>query len=210
MTPSPGRLGNWTANLFFIRRQAFVLAVSNVTLLPVVLPLAPAKTLLSRFPAATGEVLQRLGIPPHLIASELEAMGECVAARASDHRILGSITDLGWSLEAYLDGRPLVDVAVHLADTPCGPLGMKQPVAVTPLDWGASRIDVVELRARLEPHRARDGCGRRRANPFRRLRQCERRPTLPVSAPHGGIATVTITSHPATSVAPLPVHVPVH
>jgi len=34
-------------------------------------------------------------------------------------------------LDAYLDGRSLLQVALHLADTPCGPLKMESPRDVT-------------------------------------------------------------------------------
>ena len=46
---SDNRLGEWSANLFFIGRQQIVLGVNNMTLLPVLLPFAPNKTFLSRF-----------------------------------------------------------------------------------------------------------------------------------------------------------------
>jgi hypothetical protein len=34
-------------------------------------------------------------------------------------------------LDAFLDGRPLVEVALQLAEAPCGPLGMECPRRAT-------------------------------------------------------------------------------
>ena len=59
---STGRLGDWFANLLIVRRQQLVLAVSGVTLLPVLLPAATFKTLPQRFPVAVADMLVALGI----------------------------------------------------------------------------------------------------------------------------------------------------
>lgn len=48
LSGSSGRLGDWFANVLIIRKQPIVLAVSGVTLLPVVLPAAPFKTVPER------------------------------------------------------------------------------------------------------------------------------------------------------------------
>jgi hypothetical protein len=120
-------LGDWTANMVILNRQQLVVAVSGRTLLPVILPLAPAKTLPARFPAAVGDVLLRLMFDPMLVAAEMSAMAECFVDRTNDRRVLGSLNEFIFMLEWYLDGRPLVDVALHLAKTPCGPLRGEYP-----------------------------------------------------------------------------------
>lgn len=124
---SDTRLGDWTANLFFIGRQQIVLAVNNTTLLPVLLPIAPNKTFLPRFVEAAGEMLMALGIDRKQCLAEMAAMGECIVAPTNDRRVLGTINDFGRMLEVYLDGRPLPEVALHLAETPCSPIGMDRP-----------------------------------------------------------------------------------
>ena len=58
-------------------------------------------------------------------------MESVVYARTASRQILGSLNDFVWICGAYLDGRPLLDVALHLADTPCGPLRMDSPRHVT-------------------------------------------------------------------------------
>jgi hypothetical protein len=126
-TPSTTRLGDWTANVVILRRQHLVLAVSQVTLLPVLLPLAPARTLIARFPEAVGGVLGGLGVDPQKVAHELAALGTCTVTGTNDPRVLGSMNDFVRMLDSHLDGRPLVEVALELAEAPCGPLGMESP-----------------------------------------------------------------------------------
>jgi hypothetical protein len=128
---STTRLGDWTANLFFIGRQQLVLAVNNTTLLPVLLPIAPAKTFLARFAEAAGEMLMALGIDRQHALSEITAMSECIVAPTSSRQVLGTINDFGRMLEAYLDGRPLPEVALHLSEAPCSPIAMESPRRAT-------------------------------------------------------------------------------
>lgn len=128
---SDARLGDWTAHLFFIGRQQLVLGVNNTTLLPVLLPVAPNKTFIPRFAEAAGEMLMAIGIEDRqAVLAEMSAMGECLVAPTNDRRVLGTINDFGRMLEVYLDGRPLPEVALHLAEAPCSPIGMEKPMDV--------------------------------------------------------------------------------
>lgn len=121
-------LGDWTAHLFFVGRQQLVLAVNNKTLLPILLPIAPKKTCLPRFVEAVGEILMAIGIEDRqAVLVEMEAMGECIVASTNDRRVLGTINDFGRALDFFVDGRPLPEVALHLAETPCSPIGMERP-----------------------------------------------------------------------------------
>jgi hypothetical protein len=104
-----------------------VLSVNNETLLPVLLPIAPNKTLIPRFVEAAGEMLMALGIDRKAVLAEMAAMGECVVASTNDRRVLGTINDFGRMLEVYLDRRALPEVALHLAEAPCSPIGMERP-----------------------------------------------------------------------------------
>jgi hypothetical protein len=124
---SSTKMGDWTANLFFIGRQQIVLGVNNRTLLPVLLPSAPNKTFIARFVEAAGEILMAVGIDRKVVLAEMAAMGECIVAPTNDRRVLGTINDFGRALDFYLDGRPLPEVALHLAEAPCSPIGMERP-----------------------------------------------------------------------------------
>lgn len=127
-TESTTRFGEWTAHLFFIGRQQIVLGVNNKTLLPVLLPIAPNKTFITRFVDAAGEMLMALGIEDRkAVLAEMSAMGECIVAPTNDRRVLGTINDFGRALDFYVDGRPLPEVALHLAESPCSPIGMNRP-----------------------------------------------------------------------------------
>jgi hypothetical protein len=128
---STTRLGDWTANLFFIGRQQIVLAVNNTTLLPVLLPIAPNKTFPPRFTAAAGEMLMALGVDRQEALAEMAAMGECIVAPTNSRQVLGVINDFGKAIGWYLEGRTLPEAALHLAETPCGPLKMESPRRAT-------------------------------------------------------------------------------
>lgn len=143
-TSSTTKLGDWTANIVIIHRQHLVLAVSNVTLLPVLLPIAPSKTLIPRLTDAVGSVLRVLGIDQQRIVSELAAMGHCIVTGTNDRRVLGSMNDFVRMLDAYLDGRPLVEVALCLAEAPCSPLGMASPRRTTTALFTAPALRLVK------------------------------------------------------------------
>lgn len=101
-TTTTTRMGDWTANLFFIGRQQVVLGVNNKSLLPVLVPIAPAKSFLPRFTEAAGELMMALGVARQKVLSEMGAMNECVVAPTNDRRVLGTINDFGRMLEVYL------------------------------------------------------------------------------------------------------------
>ena len=68
-------LGPWYATAIFWKPQV-VLFVSESTLLPVFVPLAPAATVLRRFPAELEVVLRRHGAPEAFITGELSTLGD--------------------------------------------------------------------------------------------------------------------------------------
>jgi len=117
------RLGNWYANLIHLGRQQLVLAVSEKTLLSIVVPAAPSATLVPRMRGAVADVLRALGVSRVDIRVEEEAMADVVYAKPTDRRALGVLVDFAKTLPYYLeDGGTLFGVALKLARTPCGPL----------------------------------------------------------------------------------------
>ncbi|MGE5857414.1 MAG: DUF6933 domain-containing protein [Solirubrobacterales bacterium] len=62
-------LGNWYATALFWKPQV-ALFVNEATLLPVLVPLAPTKSLAGRFPAHLEAVLNALGTDPRFMAAE--------------------------------------------------------------------------------------------------------------------------------------------
>ena len=89
--PEPStKLGNWYATAVFWQPQ-IVLAVNERTLLPVVLPLAPATTVADRLPVALADVLRGIGIPEALITDELAAMNHAVTATWKRSELAGKV-----------------------------------------------------------------------------------------------------------------------
>jgi hypothetical protein len=71
-------------------------------------------------------------------------MGPCTVTGTNDRRVLGSMNDFVRMLDAYLDGRPLVEVALHLAQAPCSPLGMVSPRRTTMALFAAPALRLVK------------------------------------------------------------------
>jgi hypothetical protein len=129
---STTRLGDWYANIVgAVGRRHIVLGVSGVTLLPVLVPAAPYKTMLPRFAEATGQVLRALKIEEAKVVAEVNAMRDMVVATTNDRRVLGSMNDFVFMLDGYVEDHSLQGVALKLAESPCSPLKMKSPRQAT-------------------------------------------------------------------------------
>jgi hypothetical protein len=70
-------------------------------------------------------------VPAAMVMAETNAMADAVIGKTASRSILGSINDFTDMLDAYLDGRPLLPVSLHLAECPCGPLRMDSPREAT-------------------------------------------------------------------------------
>jgi hypothetical protein len=117
-------LGNWYANALFWKPQVALL-VNKRTLLPVLMPLAPAATLSERFPEALERVLEALGVAPAFIEAEIHAMADARYAKTANRSVIGIMNEFKYLAEAYRTHRGLDDLvvlAVELSGTPCGPL----------------------------------------------------------------------------------------
>ena len=118
------RLGNWYATALFWKPQ-MALLVNERTLLPVMMPLAPAATLAKRFPAALKDVLQGLDVPAAFIQAEIEGMNDVVYAKTANRSVVGMMNELAFLAEAFRDRGGRVDpfaLSLKLAGVPCGPL----------------------------------------------------------------------------------------
>lgn len=119
-------LGNWYANTVPWRPQTAIF-VAEATLLPVFMPLAPAATLLVRFPAHLAAVLHELGCPAEFVDAELAAMDEHRWAKTANRSVLGVLNEFVFLADHYRwyhgDPRPdLLKLSVQLSRTPCSPL----------------------------------------------------------------------------------------
>jgi hypothetical protein len=135
--PPTTALGNWYATAVFWRPQA-ALFVNEKTLLPVVVPLAPAATVVNRFPTYLVGVLIRLGIDRSFVEAEVSEMSDHLLAKTQNRSVLGSMNDFVYLGKHYAaDDRTYdpLELSLQLADVPCGPL------------YGSHAFPAEELRA---------------------------------------------------------------
>jgi len=117
-------LGDWYGTVLFWRPQ-LALLVNEQTLFPVLMPLAPAATVLDRFPVALGETLATAGVELRFIDAELAEMGEAQWAKTANRSVVGVMNEFSFlaaeSRRRRGDADP-IEVALWLAQTPSGPL----------------------------------------------------------------------------------------
>jgi hypothetical protein len=117
-------LGNWYATALFWKPQV-ALFVNEQTLVPVLVPLAPAQTLARRFPAHLEAVLNTLGTDPRFVAAEMAATVDARWAKTVNRSVVGIMNEFSNLAEfdrADERSDDLVALAVRLAGTPCSPL----------------------------------------------------------------------------------------
>jgi hypothetical protein len=119
-------LGEWYATALFWKPQVALL-VNETTLLPALMPLAPAATLPTRIAQQIATVLGAHGTPLAIIDDELQQMWPCRVARTANRSVIGIMTEFTHLADVYRDNNPdrdpdLLDLALRLATTPCGPL----------------------------------------------------------------------------------------
>ena len=117
-------LGNWYATALFWKPQVALL-VNERTLLPVLMPLAPATDLAMRFSEHLVGVLAAHGVPQQLIDHELAQMNEVQYAKTSNRSVVGIMNQFSYLAEGYreyLENRDLLALSLRLSETPCSPL----------------------------------------------------------------------------------------
>jgi len=143
-------LGDWYANIVRAGRTQLVLAVSERTLLPVVVPLKEARTVARRISEAVEPMLLSIGIPAEAVIIERNTMQDVSIAKTASRRVLGSLNDLAFQLQvglAHFPDRTLLEHSLWLARTP-----------LKLIDYGApDRVTVAAFAAQQALQRA---CGR--------------------------------------------------
>jgi hypothetical protein len=95
------------------------------SLLPVLVPLAPATSVVDRFPAEFAATAGALGIPLSAVQLELSKMEEKVLARTASRSVLGVMNEFGHLAYNYRwrhDDIDLLSLSLWLAQIPCSPL----------------------------------------------------------------------------------------
>lgn len=117
-------LGNWYATTVPGRPHR-ALFVNERIRLSVLVPLAPGRTLLARFPEHLGTVLTALGADAGFVAEEVAGAGDGRWAPTASRSVTGSMTEFIALLERRRRHRGEEDVVVlstYLAGIPCSPL----------------------------------------------------------------------------------------
>ena len=101
------------------------LLVNERALLPVFMPLAPAATLMERFPESLRQTLEAHEIPAEFIEFENAAMIEGRYAKTANRSVVGIMNEFSFLAEVHRANRGINDLnalAVKLSRTPCSPL----------------------------------------------------------------------------------------
>lgn len=119
-------LGEWFATALPWRPQVLLL-VNEPTLLPILMPLAPADTPLTRIPGQITTVLAAHETPQPIIDDELQRMREHRATGTRHRSVVGIKNEFTFLATTHrADGGPdLLDRSLRLGTTPCGPLHRK-------------------------------------------------------------------------------------
>ena len=101
------------------------LLVNEPTLLPVLMPLAPAATLPARIPPQIAAVLSAHGARATIVDEELQRMRDRRLGPTANRSVVGIMNEFTYLAEAWREDQPQPDLhalALRLATTPCGPL----------------------------------------------------------------------------------------
>ena len=118
-------LGDWYATALPWRPRQVALFMSDRTLLPVAMPLAPAATVLARFPDHLAEALSAHRVPTNVIEHELAQMKVAALTPTNNRSRVGSLTEFAFLADHHRHQRPdldLLDLSLWLSSVPCSPL----------------------------------------------------------------------------------------
>jgi hypothetical protein len=133
-SPPTTILGDWYGTVLFWKPQ-LALLVNERTLMPILLPLAPASTLPERLGLAVAALLHRYGMALPLIERELAAMAELAIAKTSNRRVVGTMNEFAFEASAFreqMGATNLAMLSMRLAETPCGAIGYNCPARLLP------------------------------------------------------------------------------
>lgn len=138
LPPPTTALGNWYATALFWKPQ-LALLVNERTLLPVLMPLAPASTLTARFPDELAAILDRHGASRAVIEREMAAMSDVALAKTANRSIVGTMNEFSFLAEGYreyLETSDLITLSMRLAETPCSPIKHNSPARLLKESFG--------------------------------------------------------------------------
>ena len=129
--PSTTVLGAWYLHLIRLGPNQKVMAISERSLLTVLLPARDLRrTLAHNLRRSIRDLLVALDIPLDAVHGEITSMNRVVYANAVDRRVLGSINEIAYQLDAYEGNtsNPL-ELALRLCETPISSVGSPRNIA---------------------------------------------------------------------------------
>jgi hypothetical protein len=124
--PSTTRLGDWYADTLNLGRERLVLCVSELTLLPVVMPaIGVGVDLNAKLARGLRQTLESLGAPTAAIDIEVNQLLKVTIAKTASRVVLGTMNDFQFMVRHIRNQHrtaSLLDLGLELADTPCGPI----------------------------------------------------------------------------------------
>jgi hypothetical protein len=126
---STTKLGDWYADTLNLGRERLVLCVSELTLLPVVVP-AIGMDLDAKLARGLKDMLEALDVPAAAINAEVTQLLDVTIAKTASRVVLGSMNDFQFQARCIREQEPeasLLTLGLELAETPCSPIGYNQP-----------------------------------------------------------------------------------
>jgi Calcium binding len=153
--PSTTKLGDWYADTLNLGHERLVLCVSELTLLPVVVPAIGAEIdLNAKLARGLRETLESLGAPTAAIDTEVNQLLEVTVAKTASRVVLGTMNDFQFMVRHIRNQLPtasLLDLGLELADRPCSPIdGSPKDAALAALG-GEPRRSKAKLRIAPPP-----------------------------------------------------------
>ena len=116
-------LGDWYANVLNHGPERHVVLVSEVTLLPLIVPARKAE-----FPQTVRnyllDVLQHLGIPDEMIRAEVDAMDTHCVAKTANRQVVGVLNEYVMLATHYMPEVSRTVASLKLSGTPMGPIDL--------------------------------------------------------------------------------------
>ena len=116
--PSTTKLGDWYADTLNLGRERLVLCVSELTLLPVVVPAIGAGVdLNAKLARGLRETLEALGAPKAAIDVEVNQLLEVTIAKTASRVVLGSMNDFQFMVRHIRSQQPnasLLDLGLEI------------------------------------------------------------------------------------------------
>jgi len=127
---STTRLGDWYANVLFLRHQQLILCTSERSLLSVIVPAKDPDLLPVRLRNAAQSLFHVLQLPERSAAAELEEMRQLVVGTTVNRSVLGTMNDIVQHCRWHGANRPILDLQaleLELAEMPAQSLAFGVP-----------------------------------------------------------------------------------